>query len=301
MTMKLWFTFVASFIVFQATAKAETIYTTVFNVFESKKTEKLLVLSAVDGRIYKTFKNDANLKRMKSLVGQVVRLDYYISGEEAVIANINAARAGEIDTRTADLNNFRYNQLRVVAPTDLQSKEEADTLFKNMLNDGDKRRSECFKRAHIWSYDMWSKLGINSEKIFIFWTKRFSILEDHDWWFHVAPMVTANGEELVMDGTFFEKPTPVKEWINYFMKTDKITCPIANSYQEYENNQNKRLCYIFKTPMHYFRPFDIEDRDKKGIERNHWVLEELQDARRSFKNWETIYEGLDNGKKTIKH
>ena len=301
MTMKLWLTIVTSFIVFQAAAKAETIYTTVFNVFESTKTEKILILSGVDGRIYKTFKNEANLKRMKSLVGQVVRLDYYLSGQEAVIANINAAAPNEVDAKTLDLNHFRYNQLRVIAPTELQSKEEAESLFKNMLNDGDKRRSECFKRAHIWSYDMWSKLGINSEKIFIFWTKRFSILEEHDWWFHVAPMVTANGEELVMDGTFFNKPVPVQEWTNYFMKTDKITCPIAKSYQDYENNQFKKLCFIFKVPMHYFRPFDIEDRDKKGIERNHWVLEELQDARRSFKNWETIYEGLDNGKKTIKH
>ena len=301
MTIKLWLTFVASIIVFQATAKAETIYTTVFNVFESTKTEKILILSGVDGRIYKTFKNEANLKRMKSLVGRVVRLDYYMTGQEAVIANINVAAPNEVDARTLDLNHFRYNQLRVIAPTELQSKEEAESVFKNMLNDGDKRRSECFKRAHIWSYDMWSKSGITSEKIFIFWTKRFSILEEHDWWFHVAPMVTANGEELVMDGTFFTKPVSVKEWTNYFMKTDKITCPIANSYQDYENNQFKRLCYIFKTPMHYFRPFDIEDRDKKGIERNHWVLEELQDARRSFKNWETLYEGLDNGKKTIKH
>src|SRR5690606_12242876 len=122
MTMKLWLTFVASIIVFQATAKAETIYTTVFNVFESTKTEKILVLSGVDGRIYKTFKNEANLKRMKSLVGRVVRLDYYMTGQEAVIANINVAAPNEVDARTLDLNHFRYNQLRVIAPTELQSK-----------------------------------------------------------------------------------------------------------------------------------------------------------------------------------
>ncbi len=53
------------------------------------------------------------------------------------------------------------------------------------------------------------------------------------------------------------------------------------------------------TPMYYFSPLDIQARDINGVERNNWVLEELQDARRAFKNYETIYEGLDTGKKTI--
>lgn len=301
MAIKSWLTLVACFLAFQSIAKADTVYTTVFNVFESSKTERLLILSGVDGRIYKTFKNDEQKKRMKSLVGRIVRLDYVNQGKEAVITNIQVAQAGEVDERTADLNHFRYNQLRQFAPTDLQSVEKATEIFNNMLNDGDKGRSQCFKRAHMWAYDMWSKLNISSEKIFIFYTKRYAILEDFEWWFHVAPVVTAGGVEYVMDGTFMEKPITIKEWKDYFIKSDKITCPVVDKYQDFEDNQWNRLCYLMKVPMYYFSPLNIEGRDKQGIERNHWVLDELQDARRAFKNYEETYEGLDTGKSTTKY
>lgn len=134
----------------------------------------------------------------------------------------------------------------------------------------------------------------------MFYTKRYQILEDFNWWFHVAPMVTAGGVEYVMDGTFMKKPTPVKEWYNWFLHTDKITCPEITTYQEFENNHWNRLCYIMKVPMYYFRPLDMENRDKIGEQRNHWILEELQDARKAFKNWDKSYEGLDTGKKDRK-
>jgi hypothetical protein len=169
-----------------------------------------------------------------------------------------------------------------------------------MLNDGDKGRSQCFKRAHMWAFDMWSKLNINSEKIFIFYTKRYAALEDFEWWFHVAPVVNVAGEDYVMDGTFMEKPITIKEWLTYFIRTDKITCPLIDKYQDFEDHQWQRLCYHIKVPMYYFRPLDIENRDKSGTQRNHWVLEELQDARKAFRNWEENYEGLDTGKSTKK-
>lgn len=301
MTIKSWLIILFCLIGLQSIAQAESLFTTVFNVFESKKTERILVLSAADGRIYKTFNNELNLKRMQSFVGRVVKLSYRESGKEAIITDIQIAQPKEIDQKTMDLNHFQYNQLRQFAPTDLKSIEEATDLFKNMLNDGDRVFSQCFKRAHMWSYDMWSKLGIFSEKIFIFYTKRYAILEDFEWWFHVAPMVTVDGEQYVMDGTFMTKPITVTAWKDYFIKSSNITCPEIKAYQEFENNQWNRLCYLMKTPMYHFSPLDIQARDKDGIERNHWVLSELQDARRAFKKYDEIYEGLDNGKPTIKY
>lgn len=301
MTNKSRLILVMSILFLQNVAKAETIFTTVFNVFESKKTERLLVLSAADGRIYKTNKTKESEELMKSLIGRIVKLDFEVYGSEAVITSIRQAYNNEVDAKIYDLNHFRYNQLRTFAPTDLQSYEKADELFKNMLNDGDRSRSQCFKRAHMWSYDMWSKLGVYSQKIFMFYTKRYQILEEFDWWFHVAPLVVVNGEDYVMDGTFMTKPTKVKEWNNYFLKTDKITCPEISNYQQFEDGHWNRLCFVMKVPMYVFRPLDIENRDKRGIERNHWVIEELQDARRAFKNFEEVYEGLDTGKPTKTH
>jgi hypothetical protein len=307
MTTRLWLTLLAFTMLAHTWAvRAESVITTVFNVFESQKTERILVLSGTDGRIYKMAKSESNLKNLKAMTGQVVIIDYSERGEEAIINSINVARADQVDQRTMDLNHFQYNELRTFAPTDLQTYEAANSVFQNMLNDGDKGRSQCFKRAHMWAYDMWSKLGISSQKLFIFYTKRYSILEDFEWWFHVTPLVTVNGVEYTMDGTFMEKPITIKAWKDYFIKSEKITCPMIENYLEFDNDKHpeyqwNHLCYLMKTPMYNFRPLDIEDRDLRGMQRNHWVLEELQDARRAFKGYDKTYEGLDNGKATVNH
>jgi hypothetical protein len=280
---------------------AESLYTTVFNVFESQKTDRILVLSSVDGRIYKASNNEENLKKIQSFVGKIVLLDYYEDGKEAIISTIKLADPGEMSSETIDLNYFVYNELREFAPTDLQTYGDAKDVFNKMLNDGDKNRSQCFKRAHMWAYDMWSQLGLKSEKIFIFWTKRYSILEDFEWWFHVAPMVKVAGKDYVLDGTFMKAPVTLQNWTNQFMENNNMTCPTIQKYQQYTDNQWNRLCYLMKVPMYYFRPLDIENRDKLDIKKNHWVLEELQNARQAFKNWKDVYEGFDTGKKTIKY
>jgi hypothetical protein len=279
-------------------AQAENVITTVFNVFESTKSNQLLILSAVDGRIYRSANTKENKKFFDDLVGKIVNISYAVETGGSMIKDVRPVNPKVLDDETLDLNYFAYNELRKFAPTELQSLPEVGNLFDNMLNDGDRRRSQCFKRAHMWAYDMWSKLGVYSQKIFIFYTQRYFWLEEFDWWFHVAPLVTTGGVDYVLDGTFMEKPMPIKEWSDFFMKTDKITCPMVKKYQDYEDNHWKKLCVMMKVPMYYLSPLDIENRDKRGIEKNHWVLPELQDARRAFKNYEDSYEGLDTGKMT---
>lgn len=301
MTVKKWLLLFATFLAFQSLAKADEIVTTVFNVLESKKTEKILVLSGRDGRVYRYSKSEKNLKYLKSFIGSVVKLTFIDYKNESFITNISKVNEWEVGEVEMELNYFRYHQLRTFAPSDLQSEEKVSQVFSSMINDGDKVWSQCFKRAHIWAFDMWSKLGLSSQKIFIFYTERFTLLEDFQWWFHVAPMVVANGAEYVLDSTFFDKPVTLNEWQHYFIKSDNITCPVIEKFQDYEAGHYKRLCYLMKVPMFYFSPLDIQARDKKGIERNHWELEELQDARRAFKDYEKSYEGLDTGKPTITH
>jgi hypothetical protein len=306
MIMRLWLSGLAvvlAFLTVSSTyANPETIITTVFNVLDSQRSNRILLLSGVDGRVYRAARSEANLKHLRDFTGQVVSLTFTDNGRESIINSINPVDPRSIDPFTMDLNHFQYSELRKFAPTDLQSYKEAETVFKGMLNDGDRSRSQCFKRAHIWSYDMWSKLGIFSQKVFIFYTQRFIQLDkDAKWWFHVAPMVVAGGTEYVMDGTFMQKPITVREWQDHFIKSNKITCPVIEDYQIYAKNQWNRLCFLMKVPMYYFRPLDIEQRDAQGTLRNHWILEELQDARRAFKGFERTYEGLDTGRPTVTH
>lgn len=281
-------------------AIAEEVLTTVFNIIESKKSDHILILSGSDGRVYKYPMSEGNLKYLKRLLGEVVKLDFYQRRGQNFISKITPIKRWEINQNEYDLNKFKYNELRVFAPTDLQSLENVESIFLNLFNDGDRSRSQCFKRAHIWAYDMWSQLNISSQKIFIFYTQRFIQLEDFEWWFHVAPMVVANNNEFVLDATFMEEPVTVTAWKNRFL-SENITCPIISNYKTYDENQFKRLCYLMKVPMHYFSPLDIQNRDLNGVEKNHWELAELQDSRRAFKDYDEKYEALDTGKPTITH
>ncbi len=298
--------FLLAFLAIQASGvqAAESIYTTVFNVMKSSKSDRLLLLSGADGRVYKMKKSDDNFRLLKAYTGQVVKLTFELKAvdgkeeKEAMIVAIKRASAAEVNPRELDLNHFQYNQLRQFAPSDLQSTEKLGTLFENMMNDGDRTRSQCFKRAHMWAYDLWSQLGINSQKVFIFYTRRYIDLEDFEWWFHVAPLLVAGGEEYVMDGTFMKNPVTLDHWQKFFIKSEKITCPVVERYNDFKDNQWSRLCYLMKVPMYYLSPLDIENRDTKGELKNHWVLEELQDARRAFKNYDETYEALDTGKET---
>lgn len=301
MSMKQWLIALAMLLSLGA-AQAAEIYTTVFNVLDVNEPEKkmILLLSGADGKVYRANRTEENLKELKALTGRVVKLAYNTDGSKNFLVDVRAVNRGEIDETVYDLNHFRYNELRKFAPTNLQSYDQVTAVFNNLLNDGDRNRSQCFKRAHMWAYDMWSKSQITSQKIFMFYTARYQIVDEFDWWFHVAPLVTAGGVEYVLDGTFMKKPVTIKEWTDYFLRTSKINCPVITDYRQYEDHQWTKLCYIMKTPMYYFRPLDMEMRDKKGIKKNHWDLMELQDARRAFKGWEETYEGLDTGKRTTK-
>ena len=56
-------------------------------------------------------------------------------------------------------------------PTIVDGLENAVQFFKGMR--GAKSKSECFNRAHVWSYELWTKHHINSQKIFIFFSKKY--------------------------------------------------------------------------------------------------------------------------------
>jgi hypothetical protein len=275
-------------------AFAADVITIVGSVIESRRTNRMLVLSTVDGRVYKTDRSREMKAYLETLRGQTVTIQYNVVGTERLITSIYPTRAV-----SQDINFFVNNPNRSFAPTDVGSLEAATRIF-NGLDDTNKTRSQCFKRAHMWSYDMWSRLGINSQKIFIFYTSRYIQLEDFDWWFHVAPVITAGGVDYALDRAFTKKPLTIREWKDKFLNKN-ITCPTIEHYDEYESNQWSRLCYLRKLPMWYFRPADIRDLDRKGTVKNGWDLMELQDSRRAFDGGEQTYEALDTGTRTVTH
>lgn len=277
---------------FQALA-GETV-TNVVTVVDSLKSKRLLVLSSVDGRVYKADSTKEMKTYLESLRGRTVSINFTEVNGEAFINSIKPD-----DARGEDVDFFTRNERRDLAPTDVGGLEQVQRLF-GLQNDGDKSRSQCFKRAHMWAYDMWVREGIIGQKIFIFYSKRYIQLEEFDWWFHVAPVVVSGGVEYAMDKTFLDKPVTIPEWKQKFMKAS-VTCDTITHYEQYESRPWNRLCFLMKTPMWYFRPADIRARDYDGIEKNNWAIMELQDSRRAFKDAEEKYEALDTGKRTVTH
>lgn len=290
----------SSFCFILSAAKAETLLTTIANIHTSWNNQYIHVLSGADGNTYVMKKNERNLKTLKYFGKQPVKIDYYRSKDQRVIQYVSYASYAEIDA-AGNLNHFGPSDKAKFTPTDIKDLNlSVENIFEN-LNRTDYRDSECFKRAHIWNFDMWSEYGIQSQKLFIFYTRRFVSLEDDKWRFHVAPLVVSDKTEYVMDRTFFDKPVTVKQWVSKFIKSEKITCPLVDDYNYVEAHEYSHLCYLVKVPMYYLSPYDLGNNDAGTFaNKSHWLLEELQDARRSFK-YDDMYFGLDTGKPTIKY
>lgn len=172
-------------------------------------------------------------------------------------------------------------------PTVLEA-TSAQAIFNSMDN-RTKRDSQCFNRAHGWAYDMKMRYGVDSMKIFIFFTSRYIREYRYKWWFHVAPMVLVAQNNMsvehVMDRSFTKGPTLVRNWTNYFMQND-WACPSVNTYSEYRQNQQSNYCYLIRANMFYRSPRDLEQLESIGRQELGWNTAELSEARRqAFKNW----------------
>jgi hypothetical protein len=101
--------------------------------------------------------------------------------------------------------------------------------------------SQCFQRAHIWSFELYRYSRINTMKAFMIFTTRFqeefckyeswenifghqTRCTPYKWWFHVAPFVyTRNGsqiQETVLDPEFLREPKSMRDWSYHFVGLD---------------------------------------------------------------------------------
>src|SRR5690606_16235840 len=102
--------------------------------------------------------------------------------------------------------------------TDISSKRlNRNDLFEGMDRDFVRLgQTICSNRAHMWAYDFKKKLGLDTGKIFIFYTKQKSSRSLRTWWYHVAPVVNEKGKIWVMDAgfpSFIDSPMQVFDWL----------------------------------------------------------------------------------------
>lgn len=165
-------------------------------------------------------------------------------------------------------------------PTILPSYETAQSYFREM-NSWAKDDSQCYNRAHVWTYEMAKRHKVNAMKVFMFFTRRYIREYNFDWWFHVAPFVlTKEGghiKERVLDRRFTSRPLSMKDWTDIFMRND-AECPEITTYSEYKKHQESQDCYVIKVNMYYYQPLDISELEDKSFEKEGWVDWEVRNA-----------------------
>ena len=235
-----------------------------------------------EGRVLWANANDAALLSALTsaqVEGRTVRVDFNSAdGTLNGVELLNESLVDEAPANSPEKNNFSASVLDMAT---------AQTVFDEM-DGATKWRSQCFNRAHGWAYDMHRKFDVSSQKVFIFFTSKYVKQYKYKWWFHVAPFVLVQDEnmsiERVMDVTYMDVPPTMRDWTNYFMYND-APCKSVNTYSEYRRNQQAEFCYLIRANMYYRSPRDLELLETEGREELGWNLSEIREARKqAFRN-----------------
>lgn len=170
-----------------------------------------------------------------------------------------------------DVQNENY------IPTILNSIHEAQDLFLSSRKNH-REESQCYNRAHVWTYEWRIKKNFYSSKAWLFFSRKFIRKYKFSWWFHVAPMVYVSIDdklqERVMDMKYAQGPLKMKDWTDIFMR-ESPKCIYVKKYSDHANFPESSLCYIMKSSMYYYQPFDLELAEVKGIHKGSWIPSEV--------------------------
>jgi hypothetical protein len=196
---------------------------------------------------------------------------------EIVLDNkYNVLSAQSLSPVEENNNHNGRNNFANYEPTIVKDYNAAARILKNMrrdyTNDG-----QCFNRAHIWAYEEFQRSGLNSMKLFLFFTNRYIRNYRFHWWFHVTPMVYVGNIQRTLDRRYTSAPNRTKPWSDIFIKS-KRTCPTVKLFNSYANNQEKQDCYLLPASMYYVIPRDVEKRDLTGIEKEQFNQRDIEKA-----------------------
>lgn len=216
----------------------------------------------------------------------VSKLQDGLSGERVVNAEVDSrgfiAKLSVTHQKAlpAEFETLGNENKEVFYPTVLPSEAYARDAFTSLDNQTHED-SQCYNRAHPWAYDLWRTRGINSMKIFLFFTDKYIREFRHKWWFHVAPMTyvsTAQGNvEYVLDRSFAEMPLFTRVWTNTFI-LNQAECRSVNTYFEYFKDSPTEYCYLIRSTMYYRGTVALRKRDQ-GVFKGQWNLKEMREAR----------------------
>lgn len=157
---------------------------------------------------------------------------------------------------------------------------QVSRLFLSMRKDL-RTASECYNRAHVWSWEIYQRQRYNTGKMFLFFTSRYIREYRYKWWFHVAPFIGVNDtrSELVLDRQFMGTPRTIRHWTNAFMKND-APCPRVSRYSDYSQNQQAQYCYVIPASMYYWQPYNLDNLERRGLQKRAFIKREVDHSYR---------------------
>lgn len=123
---------------------------------------------------------------------------------------------------------------------------------------------DCFNRAQYWSRTLQhgqAELGDErrTDKVFIFFSQAYTKKFDHNWWYHVAPVVYYGDEDTpwAFDPTFVDEPVTLKEWLYTFDQNTDGNCKEISSVDEYYAYNGEPICMYVVASMYNYVPSDL--------------------------------------------
>lgn len=287
-------------------AQAEVVTTSIYDIFAPQAGEDTYLALATNRMVYEVpVSKSALVKKLYQAKASraLVRINL---ADSAFASNVLDSRETIIDlelksiavrAETADFFFNTKDASGVVTPMDnyspsvLSSMDQANRYFSTMRTDT-RGRSQCYNRAHVWSWELYRRFGHQGKKVWIFFTRKYIRAYKWKWWFHVSPSTEVAGqkEEILLDRKFTRSALTFTDWKNEFIK-NKATCPEIFKYTDYSQNQESQYCYYMRSSMYYWQPFQIEDLEKGQAPRHGWVESELN---RAYKNGISIWHrGVD--------
>lgn len=142
-------------------------------------------------------------------------------------------------------------------------------------------KSQCFNRAHIWTYEEFMRSATNMNKVFLFFTSKYIRTYRFNWWFHVTPMMYVGGTKFsnwkMLDRRYTTTPLSPKTWTDIFIKS-KRSCKVVSKYSAYHENQRSQDCYMIPVSMYYVVPSDIARLEETGEQRTAYEEVEIEHA-----------------------
>lgn len=264
-----------------AYASVDVSATKVLQIDYAQKGESETLVYLGNGRVVRLDKNSDLLPHLKTSLKKKEWVNVTTTSDRELLA---VESIPEPEEKGIEEFSSR-DSIKEYRATVIPSNDQAYKIYKGM-NRRYQSESQCYNRAHVWSWEMLTKHQVRSMKVFMFFTRKYIRRFNFEWWFHVSPYVYVREDgkikEKVMDYRYTRSPVTMRQWTDIFMHNN-AECSEVTKYTDYEYTREdpaKGWCMLLKVPMYYYQPIDLEALDKKSKQKDFWGEWDLSNAYR---------------------